>query len=179
MDKAWSLEMTVKLILDWSCIHLEKEIYLYLLNYLPLCLIFKRIINDLKKWFVSSTASEFKALQKEEEKLMARINAAHRSFITNIALIIILILTSAFFSLVSKQTGTFYSALISSIFKTVFPILTSLANFGAIQSVTLKYWANFKQRFCHNETHWESVPVQPSLNLRGLLNPYMKRLYTL
>ena len=79
--------------------------------------------------------------------MMAQINAAHRSFVTNVLLITTLILISSLLAFVPKPTGTVYSAMIASVFKTAFPILTSLANFGTIQSVGLKYWTNFKHRF--------------------------------
>ena len=87
----------------------------------------------------------------QEQKFEAQIEAATRSIHTNMFLIAMFIISQILIQLFKKETRSYYVAIIEVTLKGVLPILSTICNFGTIQSVIMEYYKYFLQILPSNE----------------------------
>ena len=67
-----------------------------------------------------------------------------RSLKTNFVLSLVLVVAFLFLALPMNDLRTFYTLLVFTAMKGLMPILTTVANFGTVQSVLSEFWNNLK-----------------------------------
>jgi len=85
-------------------------------------------------------------LQQEQKKCQAQILAAQRSLQTNLVLGGLFCITFCIVLLVSKSLRVYLTVILFSVMKAAMPLLTTLVNFGTVQSVAGQYWNYVKQK---------------------------------
>ena len=84
---------------------------------------------------------------QQQEKCRAQILAAERSLQTNLVLVLSFCLLFFIFIFVSKQLRLYFIVVVFSIMKAAMPLMTTLANFGTVQSVANQYCNHLKQKY--------------------------------
>jgi len=86
----------------------------------------------------------------KEEKRLAQVASAKRSLVTNFICISVFIVGSTLMFLlpvgISNYLGVFFLTLV----KGLMPVLSTVANFGTVQSVFLQYKEYFLSLACYN-----------------------------
>ncbi len=85
-------------------------------------------------------------LQQEQKKCQAQILAAQRSLQTNLVLGGLFCITFCIVLFVSKGLRVYLTVILFSVMKAAMPLLTTLVNFGTVQSVAGQYWNYVKQK---------------------------------
>jgi hypothetical protein len=75
--------------------------------------------------------------------MLSEINAAVRSLETNLVIFCVLFVS---FLVRFSDVDNLYTAAVSTIFKTLGPILTAVANFGKIQEVARNCWQTVRHQ---------------------------------
>jgi len=83
--------------------------------------------------------------RKNEEKLKAQILCAKRSLITNLFCCLLFVFGHAMVVLLPTDVRIYISVIIFTTVKGAMPILTTIANFGTVQSVVSQYWEYFRK----------------------------------
>ena len=107
----------------------------------------------------------------EKEKRLAQIHSAKRSLVTNLACMSVFFVIFTLIFLLPLETRNYASVFIYSCVKSLMPLLSTVANFGTIQSVFLQYKEYFLQlRVVKNmcKTWWQ-LGVQRVLNWKKAL----------
>ena len=97
----------------------------------------------LSKIFPDDSELERLEVDRATEKRRSEINAAVRSLKTNVLLIATLAVVFVLYFRVLNFTN---KALMLSMYKSLAPILTAIANFGKIQNVLSSYLVNIKEK---------------------------------
>ena len=135
------------------------------------CSIYLKLICNKKKWFQNEITfknvennhesldeaeneAEIKMqsileLQQEQKKCQAQILAAERSLHTNLVLGVLFFITFCTLMFVSKSLRVYLTVIIFSVMKAAMPLMTTLANFGTVQSVACQYWDYISQNNFH------------------------------
>jgi hypothetical protein len=79
-----------------------------------------------------------------EEKQTAEINCAKRSLVTNFICISVFIVCSTLVFVLPRNISNYYVVISFTFIKGLMPVLSTLANFGTVQSV---FW-QYKELFC-------------------------------
>ena len=88
-------------------------------------------------------------MQQEQKKCQAQILAAERSLNTNLVLGLLFCITFTVFLFVSKNLRVYLTVIVFSVMKAALPLLTTLANFGTVQSVASQYWNYIRENIFH------------------------------
>jgi len=83
--------------------------------------------------------------RKNEEKLKAQILCAKRSLITNLFCCLLFIVGHAVVVFLPTDVRIQISVIIFTTVKGAMPILTTISNFGTVQSVIFQYWEYFSK----------------------------------
>jgi hypothetical protein len=81
----------------------------------------------------------------EEEKQMAQIQSAKRSLVTNLICITAFFMNCILVFFLPVQIRAYCSVTFFTFLKGLMPVLSTVANFGTVQSVFLQYKDNFFQ----------------------------------
>ena len=88
-------------------------------------------------------------MQKILEVQQEQILAAERSLNTNLVLGLLFCITFTVFLFVSKNLRVYLTVIVFSVMKAALPLLTTLANFGTVQSVSSQYWNYIREKIFH------------------------------
>jgi hypothetical protein len=86
-----------------------------------------------------------------ERRNKAQVFAAKRCLLINIVLGVLFILAFGLIVAFTSSMRGYFCAVTLNIMKALLPTLTTIANFGTVQSVILQYWKHFQNYnlFCH------------------------------
>jgi hypothetical protein len=86
-----------------------------------------------------------------EKRNKAQVFAAKRCLLINLVLGVLFILSFGLIVVFTSSMRGYFCAVTLNIMKALLPTLTTIANFGTIQSVILQYWKHFQNSnlFCH------------------------------
>ena len=80
----------------------------------------------------------------EDKRRDAEIASSLRSLKTNAVLSLVLIAAFLFLAFPMSDWRTFYTLLVFSEMKGLMPIMTTVANFGTVQSILSEFWRDLK-----------------------------------
>jgi len=75
----------------------------------------------------------------KEEKQLAQIDSAKRSLVTNLICMSVLFVASALVAFLPAHISRYFAVVVFTCVKGLMPILSTVANFGTVQSVYLQY----------------------------------------
>ena len=85
-------------------------------------------------------------LARRDQRWSAKTLTSWRSLITNVGLLGFFTVLLCVIALLPTAHRAVYSAIVSSIFKGAFPVLTAVANFGTVRVVAAQSWNYFKSK---------------------------------